>query len=329
MELAGVLPFPEGFPTAVRFSRNGSLVIAGGGIGAKLGHVVIWDVATGKRLTQVGDEFDTVLAADISPDQSLVALGGPGRLVKIYAVRDGTLLHKMKKHTDWVTAISFTPDGKHLVSGDRAGGLAVWDSEGREEQSISAHTAGITGIACQGGLVASASEDGTVKLWDIGEGKERKSWHAHDGGVRSIAFSADGHLVTSGRDRLVRLWDANGGQIKQFGPLADIGMGAAMAGGKIVGGGLVGPGASLDAGWQSRPEISTPIRRKSPSGSMALNKSLAELKPLCEQAAESAGNWSKPSPACEKNRAISPRLWKQRRRSSGRPRRREHNSPEP
>ena len=43
----------------------------------KLGHVVIWDVVTGRRIAEVGDEFDTVLAADISPDQSLVAFGGP------------------------------------------------------------------------------------------------------------------------------------------------------------------------------------------------------------------------------------------------------------
>ena len=82
LELVGVLPFPEGFPAIVRFSHNGSLLIAGGGIGAKLGHVVIWDVITGRSITDVGDEFDTVLAADISPDQSLVALGGPSRLVE-------------------------------------------------------------------------------------------------------------------------------------------------------------------------------------------------------------------------------------------------------
>ena len=110
--LLGVLPFPEGFPAIVRFSHNGSLLIAGGGIGAKLGHVVIWDVVTGRRITEVGDEFDTVLAADISPDQSLVALGGPSRLVKIFSASDGKMICKMKKHTDWVTALCFTPDGK-------------------------------------------------------------------------------------------------------------------------------------------------------------------------------------------------------------------------
>jgi hypothetical protein len=234
LQLAGVLPFPEGFPAIVRFSHNGSLLIAGGGVGAKLGHVVIWDVVTGRRIAEIGDEFDTVLAADISPDQRLVALGGPSRLVKIFSAADGKMICKMKKHTDWVTALSFTPDGKALISGDRAGGLSVWDCQGHELQSVSAHAAGITGIACRGNFVATSSEDGTVKFWDIVEGKEIKSWHAHDGGVRSVAFTADGHILTSGRDHLVRLWDINGNQVRQFDPLPDIAMQAAPAGGRII-----------------------------------------------------------------------------------------------
>jgi len=284
LELAGVLPFPEGFPDVVRFSRNGSLLIAGGGIGAKLGHVVVWDVITGRRIAQIGDEFDTVLAADISPDQSLVALGGPGRLVKIFSAADGKMICKMKKHTDWVTALSFTTDGKQLISGDRAGGMAVWDCQGHELQSISAHEGAITGIACRGNLAATSSEDGTVKFWDIAEGKQLKSWHAHDGGVRSVAFAADGRILTSGRDRLVRLWDSDGNSIKQFEPLNDIAMQAACAGGKIIA-----------ADWSGLVRIWTPDGNR--AGDLdsnpptiaqridAVNKRLADLQPLQAQAA--------------------------------------------
>lgn len=234
LQLVSVLPFPEGFPQVVRFSHNGSVLIAGGGIGAKLGHVVVWDVATGKRIAQIGDEFDTVLAADISPDQSLVALGGPGRLVKIFSARDGKLICKMKKHTDWVTELCFTPDGKTLISGDRVGGISAWDCQGHELQSVSAHTAGVTGIACRGSYVATSSEDGTVKLWNIVEGTELKSWKAHVLGVRSVAFTADGRILTSGRDHLVRLWDIDGNSIKVLDPLNDIAMQATVAGGKII-----------------------------------------------------------------------------------------------
>ncbi|MGA3170425.1 MAG: c-type cytochrome domain-containing protein [Chthoniobacteraceae bacterium] len=287
LDLAGVLPFPEGFPAVVRFSRNGSLVIAGGGIGAKLGHVVIWDVVTGKRVAQIGDEFDTVLAADISPDQSLVALGGPSRLVKIFSARDGKMICKMKKHTDWVTALCFTPDGKELISADRAGGMSVWDCQGHELQSVSADEEAITGIACRGNYVATSSEDGNVKFWDIVEGKQLRNWHAHDGGVRSIDFTADGHIVTSGRDRLVRLWDLNGRLIKQFGPLTDIAMQAASAGGKIVAADWNG----IVRVWTPDGKLAGDLDSNPPTIAERLddaNRRIAKLQPL-EVKAQDAG----------------------------------------
>ena len=69
LAIEGILPFPEGFPYVIKFSRNGKLLLVGGGVGAKMGKVVLYDVITGKRLTEVGDELDAVLAADLSPDQ--------------------------------------------------------------------------------------------------------------------------------------------------------------------------------------------------------------------------------------------------------------------
>jgi len=240
LELAGILPFPEGFPDVLRFSRDGRLLLAGGGVGAQLGRVVVWDVVTGERVAEVGDEFDTVLAADISPDHSLIALGGPSKLVKIFSTRDGRLLHKMKKHTDWVTALNFTPDGKFLITGDRAGGLVVWDEKGREMVTLPGHKAAVTAVASISNLVATSSEDGTIKLWDLAEGKERKSWDAHKGGVLSIAFAPNGDIVSCGRDRKARLWDSNGNVLQPFEEFADVAMQTAFAGGKVIAGDWTG-----------------------------------------------------------------------------------------
>ena len=75
-ELAGVLPFPEGIPYSLRFSRSGKLLLAGGGKAASRGLAAVYDVHSGKRLSQVGDELDAVLAADINASQTL---DRPGR----------------------------------------------------------------------------------------------------------------------------------------------------------------------------------------------------------------------------------------------------------
>ncbi len=237
LEPLGVLPFPEGFPTIIRFSRNGQLILTGGGRGGKSGKVVIWDVQTGARIATVGNEFDQVLAADLSADQQFVALGGPAKLVKIYATKDGRLVHSIKKHTDWVTAISYSPDGKLVASADRNGGVIVWEADkGKEYNVLAGHKGAVTGLSFMTGVVASASEDATIKLWDVKEGKEIKSWAAHPGGVQSVDFTPDGRLVSCGRDKIARVWDQTGKQLMASEAFGDIALRAEMAGERIVAG---------------------------------------------------------------------------------------------
>ena len=58
-ELLGVLPFPEGgTPETLSFSRNGALLLAGGGIAGKQGTVVVWDVKTGQPVINLAMNED-------------------------------------------------------------------------------------------------------------------------------------------------------------------------------------------------------------------------------------------------------------------------------
>jgi hypothetical protein len=219
LELVGILPYSEGTPAYAQFSRNGKLLLVAGGHAAKSGRVVLWDITTAERVATIGEEYDTVLAADISPDQAKVALGGPGRLVKIYSTASGELLHKIKKHTDWVTALAFSPNGEHLASADRNGGISIWDPDnGQEMFTLAGHKSAVTAISWRDDsrILASASEDGTIKWWDSQEGKQAKTWNAHSGGVLWVSYTHDGRLVSCGRDNQVTLWSGEGSKAKSF-----------------------------------------------------------------------------------------------------------------
>jgi len=218
-DLLGILPFPEGQPWDLKFSRSGKLLLAGGGHSAKSGKVIVWNIETGQRIATIGKEYDAVLAADISPDQTKVALGGTDRLVKIYLTQTGELEHKIKKHTDWITALAFSPNGEMLASADRNGGLTVWDTDnGQELFTTAGHKGAVTALSWRtdSKLIASSSEDGTVKLWESTEGKQAKTWNAHNGGALSVAYARDGRLVSCGRDGGVATWNAEGVKQKSF-----------------------------------------------------------------------------------------------------------------
>lgn len=211
LEPLGILPFPEGTPHVLKFSRNGSLLLVGGGRGASGGRVVVFKVETGERVIEVGNEYDVVLAADISLDQSLVALGGPSKVVRVYSTADGELAYEIKKHTDYVTALEFSPDGAFLATGDRSGGLHVWDArKGREYLVLKGHPGGVTDVSwrADGKLLASCGEDGKAKLWEMENGATIKDWAANPG-AQSIAFARDGRLATAGRDNKAKVWKAD------------------------------------------------------------------------------------------------------------------------
>jgi Planctomycete cytochrome C/WD domain, G-beta repeat len=234
--MLGELPFPEGVPYVLRFTRDGAKLLAAGGRGVQSGKAVLYDVRTGKRLAAIGQEMDIVLAADITADGKLIAIGGPGKVVKVFSAADGQLLYELKKHTDWITALEFSPDGTRLATGDRAGGIHLWEAAtGGIIVSLSEHKDSITSLSWRGDglLLASGSEDGSIVLWNSHDGfSVASAQNAHapkpakdtygkpPGGVLSVDFMPDGRLVSVGRDRMIKIW-GNDGKQKSASAIAD------------------------------------------------------------------------------------------------------------
>lgn len=217
-QLAGVFPYTEGYARSLRFSQNGSLLVMGGGRGGKFGHAVVWDVKTGRRITEVGKEFDQVMSASISPDHKMIAIGSPSKKVKCYSTATGEELYVINKHTEWVLGVNFSPDGVLLASSDRNGNVMVWEAEnGGEFYNLGQHKAAVTDLAWRqdSNLLASCSMDGSISVWEMNEGKQVKNWAAHGGGVQSVAFTPDGKIASSGNDGLVRVWDTNGNKLAE------------------------------------------------------------------------------------------------------------------
>jgi mono/diheme cytochrome c family protein len=227
-EEIGKLPYPDGIPHVLKFSLNGAVLLAAGGKPGHSGSLRLYDVKSGSVMGKFGDELDTVIAAGISPDQKIVALGGPGRVVKAYSTENGKEVYRITRHTDWVTAIAFSPDGKQIATGDRAGNLYLSSANGGGILlSLANHKGAVRSLAWRSDsrLLASAGDDGRLIWWNTETGfvaMQNTSPHPPSrpqgftgklpNGVLSVAFRRDGLVVSTGRDNHIRAWKTNSQQ---------------------------------------------------------------------------------------------------------------------
>jgi WD40 repeat protein/serine/threonine protein kinase len=131
----------------------------------------------------------------------------------------------LKGHTDRVTSVVYSRDGKRLASGSEDKTVKVWDVQtGQELLTFRGHTGGVWYVAFSpdGQRLASASGDKTVKVWDAQTGQELLTFKGHTGDVESVAFPPDGkRLASASKGRReqgkelpgeVKIWDAQTGQ---------------------------------------------------------------------------------------------------------------------
>jgi len=141
----------------------------------------LWDLRTRKPVTDFHEgHVLPVTLISFSPKDGVAATVGEDNAVRLWDIPGGRQL-RVFQHTNWVRAIAFSPDGRHL---------------------------------------ASSCFDDTVRVFDPGSGREiyKLAGHSETGGLRALQFSRDGReLLSWGDDFYLRAWDmANGRAVREF-----------------------------------------------------------------------------------------------------------------
>ncbi len=209
---------------AVDFSRDGSLMIAGGGTPARFGEVQWWDPRSGKELRSAEVTSDTVFGASLAPDASRVVVGATDNTVRILDSKTGKELHKVGSHENWVLATVFGVDGKRFVSVGRDRAAKLMDAtQGQFLENVNALKTELGAVARhpQRDVVVIGGEDRYPYVYMMDRPRNLKvgddatlirRLERQDGAIFALDWSADGkRIAVAGASPNVTLYDGDSG----------------------------------------------------------------------------------------------------------------------
>lgn len=176
---------------------------------AKHDGVMLWDIASGQKIRSFTEQSFTCYVVTFSHDGKKIA-AGCGQEVKVWAVESGELLATLQGHDGVVKAVTFSGDGRWLLSAGSDKSIRVWDAiSATPIQSFLGHTDSVHSIAISkdGQTLVSGSDDKSIRVWDTTSGK-MTSTTLCKGFVRTVAISPDGlSLLSSSNGDPLTIWE--------------------------------------------------------------------------------------------------------------------------
>ena len=183
-----------------------------------VGLIQFWEAATGRKLRQLIHGVKPIVAIAWSPDGNLVAAGTWDFDVALVDPDAGQLVDRLvppvSESYKAVQSVAFSRDGSRLAVGAKDGTLRIWSVgrralEGTYIGQAEGASRWINGVTFVGpDQVATAGADGTLRLRDVANGRERAVFHGATRPLTAVVASPSGErLLTVSSDGSCRSWD--------------------------------------------------------------------------------------------------------------------------
>ncbi|MFO1500752.1 MAG: protein kinase [Verrucomicrobiota bacterium] len=176
----------------------------------------IYDVNSGKALTEPVVAHDATFKVRLSPDQRLVAAPSYDYSVRIWDAKTGALVGPGARHAGRVWIATFSGDSRLVASASEDRTAFVFEAAtGRLLFPPLRHENDVLDVSFSPDdrLLATASVDATARLWQVATGAPAGHPFRHQGTVWTARFSPDGrYLLTASNDRTAQVWDVKSGE---------------------------------------------------------------------------------------------------------------------
>lgn len=197
----------------VIYSPDGKIFAAATSYGA-----YIFDAKTFSQIKLI-EPNTYIIALAFSSDSKTLASASWDNTIKLWDVKEGTLIRTLEGHSADVTCLAFSSSeqGEILASGSLDNSIRIWDAEdGELLKTLRGHTSPIRALAISpnGKTLATGSDDKSIRLWDIANGTLTQTLGGHTDSVLAVAYSQDGSMLASGSaDNTIRTWSTTDGSL--------------------------------------------------------------------------------------------------------------------
>jgi WD40 repeat protein len=218
---------------SVAFNHDGTKLASG----SEDKTIKIWNVETAQCLRTLKGHTNRIwsIAFSPNPNNCILLSSSDDKTLRRWDTNAGQCLQTLQGYTNWDWSIAFSPDGTTLASSADNAIIKLWkiespkdpedpenpqilklkDPDPKNPKILKGHNNRIRKVVFSqdGRLLASGSDDQTIKVWEVETGQCIHTLQKHQDRVLTVAFHPDSQILASGGDdRIIRLWNISTGE---------------------------------------------------------------------------------------------------------------------